>query len=278
MTITFQYRTRSKIACSTSSGVRAPVTSSSSAARLVHVGGDEFLRRPAPRPPPRAPQRARARAPADRRDATFVTAGVSRRRSRPASAVDDRRRAARRALRPSAPTPAGSPTRRHRAGVPRRRQVALVRDDDPRRRARSTASSSRSSVAQRPRPIEHDDREVGDAARRVRPRDAFRFDGVRGRAAQARRVDERDRRRPSMSTTSVSEIARRPGNVRDDRAAGAGEPVEQARFPGVRPADDRHLRALADQPARAARPPSSASIARDDRARSPPPRRPASTK
>ena len=113
-------------------------------------------------------------------------------------------------------------------------------------------------------------------ARRVRPRDAFGLDGV---AAVARR--------PAVSTSVTGtpvdvdglghEIARRAGNVGDDRAAGAGEPVEQARLAGVRPPDDRDLRALAHEPA-------APGVGQqrveplDDRAGSPLPRSPGSTK
>ena len=58
---------------------------------------------------------------------------------------------------------------------------------------------------------------------------------------------------PHMSTVSVSKIAGRPWDIRHDRPPRARERVEEARFPGVRPAGDDDLRAFANEPATAGR-------------------------
>ena len=54
---------------------------------------------------------------------------------------------------------------------------------------------------------------------------------------------------PPMSARSVSMSRVVPGNCRDDGAVGVQQRVEQARLPHVRRADNRDLRAFADQPA-----------------------------
>ena len=80
-----------------------------------------------------------------------------------------------------------------------------------------------------------------------------------------------------MSTSSVSRSRVVPGIVGHDRAARAGERVEQARLARVRPPDDHHLRAFAHQAAAAGVAPAALESA-DDRVDARAPRRRGSMK
>ena len=78
-------------------------------------------------------------------------------------------------------------------------------------------------------------------------RDPFDLDRIRGGAVHAGRIDDRHRNAVDVDRLG-QQIARRAGSLRDDGASRAGEPVEEARLARVRPAGDRDLQSLADQP------------------------------
>ena len=93
-------------------------------------------------------------------------------------------------------------------------------------------------VGERPRSIEHHDRQIGDANRGLRARDAFLLHDIR-RVANAGRIDQRQRQ-PADVGPLGQQVARRARDRRDDGAVGVQQRVEQARLADVRRADDRH--------------------------------------
>ena len=78
----------------------------------------------------------------------------------------------------------------------------------------------------------------------ARAADAFAFDGV-GRFAQAGRVDQRQHDAVDVDRFA-HEIARRAGNLGDDRALARGERIQKARFAGVRAADDDDVQSVGE--------------------------------
>ena len=78
----------------------------------------------------------------------------------------------------------------------------------------------------------------------ARAADAFLLDAIVG-VAQAGGVDEGQRDAVEIDRLA-QHVARGAGNVGDDRALGGGERVEQARFAGVRAADDDHVQAVGE--------------------------------
>ena len=77
-------------------------------------------------------------------------------------------------------------------------------------------------------------------------------------------VSTSDDRQPADVRALGQQIARRPGNSRDDRAVGVEQRVEQARLADVRRADDRHR-----APSRIRRPRAACAQQRVDRAITP---------
>ena len=236
-----------KIAFSTSSGVRAPVISSSAAPRLVQI-------RPARTPPdvPAARRVARRATspprvleqPTCRRLVTAGDRATARRRAAPVSArrkriepfAGPRRHRHRPAIRPR-PTPA--------------RQVALFatttrassrtsRRAAPDRR-RSAASSGRAPA-----------RSAAALARRDRARDALGLDRI-ARLARTPAVSTSVIGTPSTSIVSVSRSRVVPGTSATIARPAPASCVEQARFAGVRPPDDRDMQRLRESAGRARR-------------------------
>ena len=97
------------------------------------------------------------------------------------------------------------------------------------------------------RTIEHEHGEMRLMRRRARSRDAFGLHHVAGIAADTGGVHQRDRDPVDVDRLG-QQIARRAGDFGDDRAAGAGERIEQRRLARVWAADDHDLRPFAHEP------------------------------
>ena len=97
-------------------------------------------------------------------------------------------------------------------------------------------------VVERPGAVQYDEREVGDRQGTARSRYALRLDRVVA-VAQASRIHERDPKAQQVDRLG-DQIARRPRNVRHDRARRPHERVEEARLAGIGTADDDDLQSL----------------------------------
>jgi hypothetical protein len=115
-----------------------------------------------------------------------------------------------------------------RSGLPRWREIALVGGDDSRGCGRRV-EQSQIVVRQSPRSVQHDHRHGGNVACADRACDSFRFDRVRGLAAHACRIDERDRN-PFDVDDLGQQVSRGARDIGDDRTSRTGELIEQARF------------------------------------------------
>ena len=102
-------------------------------------------------------------------------------------------------------------------------------------------------LAQRTRSIDHHEHEIRRLRRGARALNAFTLDDLLG-LADARGVDERDRDAADVAALG-QQVARRAGDLRDDRAIGADECVEEARLSNVGAADDRDLAAFTNHAA-----------------------------
>ena len=129
--------------------------------------------------------------------------------------------------------------------TPRGRQIDLVDDDQP-ARARGVDIGA-ILIAQRPQSIDHHEHEIRRLRRGARALHAFTLDDLL-RLADARGIDERDRDAADVAAL-CQQVARRAGDLRDDRAVGADECVEEARLSNVGAADDRDLTAFTNHAA-----------------------------
>ncbi len=122
-----------------------------------------------------------------------------------------------------------------------RREVDLVVDERCAAPPRPSAGACAACRAPRPRAATRS----ACASSRCGALDAEPLHLV-GRIAQAGGVDQRERHAFDLDRFA-QRVARRAGDRRDDRALFAGEPVEQARLPDVRPAREHDVDAASQQ-------------------------------
>ena len=246
----------SKICRSRSSDVRVPTTSSSASAGLLQVGEHKLLSRLVVRSGTLCARTRLARACSSSATCRmFEMAAVSRSDSAPVNCLTIARR------RSSSPSPVFADT-----VIASGRQLADLESFRRRYRGRLTSCSCnaatelcsddptvRDTIRQRTihkqslivrcsgfAAIENDDEHIGDVARTHRSCDAFAFDDVVCIPPPCR-IHQRDGDAVEIHLLR-HEIARRAGNLGDDRAIGADKRVEYARLADVGPSDRRRQR------------------------------------